>query len=539
MKKLLALILALAMCVALAACGGQQAAETAKPAEEAKTADKAPDESANTVNTDAADESVNWRKEVVFAGGTTAFEYPDPQGNTSLQNAKHYTLTHDRLIHLDPATGALEPMLAESWDVSPDGMVYTFHLRKDVTFHNGEPFTADDVVFTAERGCEETRPTNIKKHWGSATWKAIDDYTVEATLVKMDADFLIARTSNYMGIVNREACEADPDKGGLVGTGLWIWDEYRGQDGATWVRNDNYWGESTPTERLTLRHIPEAATALIALQNGEISFFRGLSAMALDDVKADENIDYVQTVSTMCTYVGFNNTKEGPWNDVNFRKALAYAIDYAALAQGSYNGHAEQALTMWGHKAMFGYAPPAEGYSYDVEKAKDYLAQSSYNGEEIELMCFGPTWGKIGVIVADMFQQIGVNIHAFEAEAATYNSRTTAGDYEMCCYTYSFPVFGTGINNFAYAPAGSFALVEGAIPSLDKINELLTNSSTTIDEEARKEMYAELQELWMDELPTIPMLHNWAYDGIEAGLEGVYWQGDGMHDFSYIRIAED
>jgi len=534
MKKLLALILAMVMCFSLlAACGSK---------DEGKGNDAASNLDADgfvVSNTAAPAEGKTWRKEIVFAGGTSAFEYPDPQGSTSMQHVKHHLLTHDRLVWMDPATGELKPMLAEKWDVSADGMVYTFYLRKDVKFHNGEPLTADDVVFTAQRGARETTTAQVKKQWTSAVWEEVDEYTVKATLNTLDADFLGYRSTPYMGILNREACEADDVEGAWIGTGLWILDEFRGQDGATWVRNDNYWGETTPTERLTLRHIPEPSTALIALENGEISFFRGLSALALEDTKKNEKTDVVKTISSMCTFLGFNQNKEGPWNDVNFRKALAYAIDYQGAIQGStYAGHAEQALTFWGHEQCFGYTKPETKYSYDEAKAKEYLAKSSYKGETIEIMCYGSTWGKIGEVLAGMFDKIGVKCTVLQAESANYNPRITAGEFDLCCYTSSFPPFASQISNYMGNNTGKALLAGGHVANADKIKELAAQGSAETDDAKRKEIYAELQELWMQDLVNIPLMHNIAYDGIEAGIEGVYWVGSGEHDFRYIRIAE-
>jgi len=545
MKKLLALILALVMCFSLVACGGDKAedkaenkpAESSKPAESKDPAAKPTNELVG--NTQAAAEDVKWKKEVIFAEAGTAFEYPDPQKSSSLQNTKHYLLTHDRLVYLNPETGALEPMLAKSWDISDDGLTYTFHLRDDVVFHNGEKFTADDVVYSMERGRESSN-SQVKNHYTYATYTAVDDYTVKCTLEAPNADLLASRAIAFMGIVNREACEADPEEGAWIGTGLWILEEFFGQDGATWVRNDAYWGESTPTERLTFRHIPEAATRLVALETGEIDNARSIASLDVPTVRDNKDLELVETVSTMCSYVGFNNDAKGPWNDVNFRKALAYAIDYDALIQAAYNGLGTQAKTFWGYSDMFGYAPPAEGYSYNPDLAKEYLAKSSYAGETIDMLCYGATWGKHGVILQDMWAKVGINVNAIETTSIAYSPAVVAGEYQMNCYTFSFPTFGSGINNFAVSTSGSHAFcnTQGALPHFDEISKLLADGLTETDEAKRLEIYAELQELWMDDLVVIPYLHGYSYGGIAKGFEGTIWVGSGEHDFRYVRVPE-
>lgn len=531
MKKLLALILALVMCFSLVACGGDKA-EEAKPAESNKPAESGKPSSEGNGATTPADPEVEYKKEIIFTETSSAFEHPDPQKNTALQNSKNHLLTHERLVRINPETKELEPMLATKWEVSADSLTYTFHLRDDVVFHNGEKMTADDVVFTWERG-REAPTANVKAQYGLTVYEAVDDYTVKATLEAPNADFLMSRAAAGMGILNREACEADPDKGAWIGTGLWILDKHDAQSGSTWVRNDNYWGETTPTERLTQRVIPEAATRVIALENGEIDVARVIPNLSVADVEANSDLGLYRVASTMCHYVGFNNKKDGPWNDINFRKALAYAIDYDALILAMYNGEADQAKTFWGNVDMYGYAP-TEGYHHDLELAKEYLAKSDYAGETITMVCYGATYGKAGVVMADAFSKIGVNLEVNQAEAAAYTPALQSGEWDLNCYTYSFPVTGDGINNFLASISGSHSII--GTPHEDKINQLAADGLVTTDDAARKAIYAELQELWMEDVVNIPLMHSYNYGAFAKGLTGVTWVNSGEHDYRYIKM---
>ena len=521
MKKFVAFMLAVVIILGLAACGKDN---PTTPATQNGT------DSSNTSNATQAS-AVEYKKEIIVTAGTAAFESVDPQSRSTFQNTRHYQMTHERLIYMNPITSELSPMLATEWSVSDDGLVWTFRLREGVKFHNGEPFTADDVVFTCERGKESTN-SNVKNYYTMVkSCVAEGDYVVKMTLETPNADFPYTRTFPYMAILNREAVEKDPENGVMIGTGLWKWGEHVQNDHDTFVRNDDYWGESTPTEKFTIQHIPETASRTIAGENGEVDMAYSISTKSIEDIKANPNLDLVEIDLVSLQYLAWNMEREGPWQDQNFRLAVACCIDWDSLNLGWKNGFATKATSFWSH-AQYGYAPQPE-YGYSVDKAKEYLAKSSYKGEDIEILGF-PSWSTAALIISDMMSKVGITNHVNDVNSATYTTLAADGAYDLTCYQFSFTAPGSDFSRFMNGPQGGHAFAKA--PSIDKINELLAKALLESDDTQRKALYAQVQQLVHEDAVLLPLMYTKSFNAVTKGLEGIVWAPNTDFDYRYAKL---
>ena len=297
MKKALALILVLAMAMVFPAV------------------------SLNPDNSSEVPADATYKDTITINSG--AINFVDPFQTDNATHAKLYLSTHSRLLEKDIADNwKIVPGLAESYEWTSDNIIQ-FKLRDGVKFHNGETLTSDDVVFTFENilslGNNAVKLNMIKNV------EAVDSLTVSFTLENHNIDFLSLVSETFCSICNRKACEADAVDGPRIGTGPYYVTEFEPGDHVYTEKFKDYFGESTKTEHLYFVNIPEASTALIALQNGEIDISE-IAPEDLDFVKEDNNIDYRQELSNGDYYLAFNTSK-GITADENLRLAIAYAVD--------------------------------------------------------------------------------------------------------------------------------------------------------------------------------------------------------------------
>ena len=219
---------------------------------------------------------------------------------------------YDPLVFQDDS-GNIVPALAEKWDVSADGAEYTFYLRKGVTFHNGEPFNADDVIATWEYGKGEGSSWPDRYAIAKSVEK-IDDYTVKVTtdgpkpllLVTMH-DFWSIIPDEYMKKVGVDGFQQKP-----IGTGPFMFEEWVKGDHITYKANPNYWREGQPKfETLIFRPIPESATRVAALQTDEIDIVQRLSAEEAQALLGVESIRVIKYPVARIFYIAFNNLTSG------------------------------------------------------------------------------------------------------------------------------------------------------------------------------------------------------------------------------------
>ena len=276
---------------------------------------------------------------------------------------------YDTLVEPD-ANLEMRPALAESWDVTPDQLTWTFHLRRGVTFHDGSPLTADDVVFTYRRIIDEEL-SNVDKLSAVTDVRATNPSTVVIRL-KQPTPNLLTNLGGFKGmaIVQRKNVESGQIATHPIGTGPFAFEGQKSGDSITLKANPNYWGGAPKVSGVIFRFIPEKSTALSALQAGEIDWTDSIPTQRVNQLKDDDSVNLAVTPSNDYWYLALNEARK-PWNDVRVRQAIAYAIDRDAIvAATSYGTAAKNQLAI--PKGNFWYTD-YDRYGYDIEQAKRLL----------------------------------------------------------------------------------------------------------------------------------------------------------------------
>ena len=526
MKKTIALLMAVVMTMSLAACGSK----TETPAATTSTP-------AATTSTPAAT-PVSYEEQVVI-GQNAKTTSTNPQAQTNIAHRMMFNLTHNTLVGYVEKTGELVPELATSWTHSDDLKTWTFTLRDDVVFHNGEKFTADDVVFTWDNGkASETSAGTVKANYNAmASVVANSDTEVVITLTEGNIDLLYTLSNEYMSILNREACTADAQNGPSVGTGAWVNTEFVSGDHTLLVRNANYWGELPNTKELLFRYIPEGSARLIALETGEIDVCMAPNNTEHEVIKANSDLILDTYTSSALTYLAFNmDTFLG--EDENLRLAIAYALDLQQIIDGAASGFATPATSMWGAD-QYGYfdnwaSVGQTAYGGDMAKAQEYMAKSKYASTGVTIKFMTSTTWRVNAlqIIQQQLKPLGINVIIDEVDSAGLTQRSNTGDFEVMMYSITFTPAGSDVRRIFYPGAST----NPANYNNARVCELLDLAGYELDEATRKGYYQEVQEIVHAEAPYIPLYYANSGAAYDKNLENAVFNPTGNHDYTYAQV---
>jgi peptide/nickel transport system substrate-binding protein len=350
----------------------------------------------------------------------------DPQEYIEDRDEEVIMMVYDNLVHFKKESGSLEfvPGLATRWENSPDGLTWTFHLRKGVNFHDGTPFNADAVLYYFNRALADPK-TN--KGWGLfgaivQSAEAVDPYTVKVNMKKPHAFFLHRIAHGGAAIFSPTAHKKYGKELAFnpVGTGPFKFQAWVRGDHLALVANPDYWGGSPLLDRVILKPVKEEGTRMLQLQAGQINVTMNLSAEAIPLLKKDNKLDVVTFLSNQGIRLEMNGSKK-PFDNILVRQALNYAVNREALAKHLYGG---LAVPIPGavSPAIAGYAE-MRGYTYNPAQAKALLAKAGYpNGFTMTVWTTGT-----GLIMKDLplcealqkyFAAIGVTLKIEKMEWA-------------------------------------------------------------------------------------------------------------------------
>ncbi|MFD1038828.1 ABC transporter substrate-binding protein [Virgibacillus byunsanensis] len=478
----------------------------------------------DTEDTDSTDDS-SGGKTLIFGRGADSIQL-DPSKVTDGESIYVTNQIYDTLVRYEEENTEVKPALASEWETSDNGLVWTFQLRDDVTFHDGNPFTAEDVVFNFERwatsgefiyygymfGATEDNLSGIIENV-----EATGDYEVQFTLTEPNAPFLQTLAMPPFGIASPEAVEEHGEDyfKNPVGTGAFVFDEWVPDDSITVTKNDDYFGEVAKVDEVIFRTIPDNGARFMELQAGSIDFMMGLNPQDIQTAEDDENLQIVRRPSMNVGYMAMNTSKEGPMSEQLVRQAINLAIDKDALVS-LYEGIGKAAKNPI-PPSLWGFNDDIEDYGYDTEEAKALLAESGYaDGFDITLYTFAnprpymPQPKFAAQAIQEMLKEVNINVEIVENDWDTHLTVTENGEHDMAFLGW------TGDNgdpdNFLYvlldkdnAKVGSAGNI--AFYKDDEVHDLLKAAQTEMDQDKRTEYYMEAQELIHEDAPWFPIAH--------------------------------
>lgn len=530
-----ALSLMLAASLSLTGCGnsGNQTEEAAKPQEASEPAKQAQD----TL--------------IVGRGGDSAAL--DPSVVTDGESIKITQQVFDTLLEYKEGSTEVTAGLASEWSVSDDGLKYTFKLREGVKFHDGTDFNAEAVAYNFNRWLASD--TDEFYYFVSAFGpkdnrvikevKAVDPYTVEFILNRTQAPFYNNLAMPAFGIASPKALEEKGEKfkEEPVGTGAFVFKEWKRNDSITLEKNPTYWKEGLPKlNKLIVRSIPENSARFTALQAGELDLIEGVNSDDLPALEGNPDLQKFVRPAFNVGYLGFN-TKKAPFDNPKVRQALSHAVNKEALIQAFYGGLAEPAKNPM-PPSLSGYNNAIQDYEYNLDKAKAMLAEAGYpNGIEEELVFYAmpvarpymPDGKKVAEALQAEFAKIGVKTRIESPEWAVYLEDAKKGEKD-----HIFMLGWTGDNgdadNFMFTLLSKDTIGSNNYSqwSHDEYSKLVAEAQVALDTAKRAELYTKAQEIFHAEAPWVPLVHSTPLLAGRANVKGYVPSPTGSESYENV-----
>ena len=435
-----------------------------------------------------------------------------PAGNVTPANWV-FIMIYDTLLDAVGENNRIVPNLATGYTTS-DYQTFTFTLREDVVFHNGDRFTAQDVVNTIIQA-QNGPGSSAFDNWRFVdSWRIINDYEIELTLTDVNVDFLFNVTRPATGIINQRAIDADSETGYWIGTGAFIVDQFETANFTLMRRNDNWWNTDNipPTEEVFMQFVPEMGTRAMMLQAGDMHVSFGTSA---EDIYMFEDDPDNWTVHGLAFNdpQGLNfNLADRITGDLNFRMAVLHALDKREIAIGAAGKWADAEFTdgtFWGFTTEFRNTgiPVIER---DLDLARQYLDASVWNGETIEISCAIITNQRAAQVVQAQLEDIGIESEINFMDMGPMNAYLAWGNNQSQISVFFTTITpNAGSIRAAMYPGGS---MNRAGFNNDRVTALIDEASRTADENARRAIYMEIQDIFVAEQPATTLY--WRVNGI-------------------------
>jgi oligopeptide transport system substrate-binding protein len=449
------------------------------------------------------------------------------------------------------------PELAESWEVSGGGMVYTFHLRRDARFHNGRPVTSADVVYSWERAASPQTDSDLvltylgdivgvkEMRAGEAEHisglKAIDDHTLQVTIDAPKPYFLMKLTYSTGDILDEANVKSGPEWWRIPnGTGpyrLIRWEEFKAK---IYQRNEDFY--LYPPEIPFVIEQLYAGSGLRLYESGEIDM-TGIGADSVErmrDLAEPMHAELRESISMCTSYIAFD-VEQAPFDDLKVRQAFALAFDRQRYLNVVYNGFAMPARGLY-PPALPGYSADLKIQDHDPERARQLLAESRYGGAAglppIRFTSAG--WGsEIDAEVAALVQMwqatLGVTIEIENLEPNTFQDKIQDGDHGQLfssgwCADYPDP------ENFADALFHSGAEQNTGNYSNPELDALLDQARVEQDVATRIGMYQQAEQMIVDDAPAIFIAHGMSFSLVKPYVKEGTYDGGTRGNVRYLKL---
>jgi dipeptide transport system substrate-binding protein len=490
----------------------------------------------------------------------------NPQINTTGTSFDAARPVYNQLVEFDRGTTNVIAGLAEKWDVSPDGLVVTFHLRKGVKFHSSKSFkptrdfNADDVLFSFNRMWKDDNPYH-KVSGGAYDYFSdmgmpdllksidkVDDYTVKFTLKEANAPIVANLAMDFATILSGEYADAmlkagTPEKVDQepIGTGPFTFVAYQKDAVIRFKANPDYWGGKPAIDDLVYAITKDPTARYAKLQKNECQVMMGPNPADLAAMKANPDVNLLSQPGLNIAYLSFDFLKP-PFDKKEVRQALSMAIDKAAIIKDVYQG-AGQAAKNFIPPTIWSYNDQIQDWPYDPEKAKAMLKAAGITTLDSDLWYmpvtrpYNPNAKRIAEMMQADFAKVGVNTKLVTYEWGEYRKRLQGAEHQMGQLGW------TGDNgdpdNFFFLLGCDAARIGGQ--NITKwcnkdFDALLKKARTTPDVAERTKDYMKMQEIVHEEAPAFLIAHSVVYEPIRKNVTGYKVSPLGRHEFFGVDL---
>ncbi len=484
----------------------------------------------------------------------------DPHAGASSELGIPLTSVYDPLVWLAP-DGQFVPGLAQRWEISADGKTYTFHLRKDVRFHDGTPLNADAVCFNLQRivnpATKSAKAIGLLGPFEGC--QSVDEYTAQVLLKTPYAPFLSAVSQAYVAIASPTAVKrwGDEYQFHQVGTGPFMFQEYVPNDHLSLKRNPNYrwapdfFAHQGPAylEQVEFRFFVDPATRAPALESGAVQVMGEIPPVDAARLEQDPKFTVLKVPVPGQPLQMYLNVTKPPLDDVRVRQALIYATDRQAIVDTVFMGYSPIAYGPL-CRSTWGYDSSVERlYPFDLDKAQELLEQAGWrdtdgdgvrdkDGQPLALEMVLMSWGfvpEVGQMLQQQYLQLGAQLKTQLLAYPAALQVASEGNHHLIPFTFSGSDPGILRSAFHSANAdGGFNWSKIRDPQLDA---WLDQGQQSLDTEERATIYGQIQRSIMEQALIIPIRDYVNLNGVSARVQGLRFDAQGWFPWLYdVRL---
>lgn len=456
----------------------------------------------------------------------------DPHVTTAYASFQVLENVYDTLVVPDPEDLTMQPSLATEWETSDDGLEWRFTLRDGVTFHDGSDFDSADVVYSYNRIIDEDL-SNSFRFQNVESVEADGPQTVVLKLTQPTPN-LLERIGSFKGmaILPENAAEDLDLKIEANGTGPF---ELESSDASRTVLTayDDYWGGKPKVDGVEFRYITEPASALTALQNGEVQWTDNVPPQQIESLGDDDSVELETTPSVDYWYMSMNLARP-PFDNRDVRRAISYAIDRDAVAEAAWFGAAQPNETAIPEDSFFhlDYSP----FDQDVDKAKQLLQQAGVTTPlTMGLMVTDeyPETVTAAQVIASQLGEIGIDVQIETLDFATWLDREGAGDFDSFYLGWLGNLDPAAYYQEQHQTDGPNNYQKYSNPQVD---QLLQQGATETDDDARKAIYDQAAKIIVDDVSYLYLYNPDVVQAWAPGLSGYQIRADKAINFENVEL---
>lgn len=452
---------------------------------------------------------------------------------------------YESLLRFDLEGTDIEPALAESWDISEDGKTYTFHLRKNVKFHDGTPFNAEAVKINFDRQSKENlipKMSYAPLVFGDvASTEVVDEYTVRVNLTKPSTPFLRNMAMSYAApIVSPTALKNNNNDVSThpVGTGpykLFAWD--RGQQ-IILTTNDEYWGEKPKTKNVIIRIVKETSARVVALKTGSADIINGVDSNVVKEIK-DNGDEVFEAEGLNVNYMTFNCRPGYVTADPEVRRAIAKAINIEELVKSLYQGYAEPAKSFF-PSLMPGHNPNATLPVFDPQAAKEVLEKKGVKTLKILTYSNARYYNTAGgQVLAEAVQayldKVGVKAEVEAYDWTTFKSKLLTDSWDLSFV--GWVTDNADEDNFANILAATDPISNQGLWHNPEYIKLIQQGTEVPNGPERNAIYQKADAIISEDMGVLPISHAKTLLGHSKKVKNAMTHPTGMIYFREVDVS--